>query len=148
MLLSFAAFLPTAAAAAVLASRASLPFEQCPGYAASNVKQSGYTLTADLKLAGPACNTYGLDLIDLKLEVEYQTGWNSIDNRSNAWHLTSDRVSHSRYNLRCRSKCVSSSGISPFKTQCLQSNHGFRSRHPILLRRIPLLICDHTQGWR
>jgi alpha-glucosidase len=54
----------------------------CPGYAASNVVNDGSKLTADLTLAGPACNLYGQDLTDLKLEVEYQTGehmLNSID---------------------------------------------------------------------
>lgn len=46
----------------------------CPGYAASNVVDSGTTLTADLSLAGAPCNAYGDDLTDLKLSVEYQTG--------------------------------------------------------------------------
>lgn len=48
--------------------------ESCPGYTASNVKQLGQTLTADLGLAGDACNTYGIDLPNLKLLVEAQTG--------------------------------------------------------------------------
>jgi hypothetical protein len=46
----------------------------CPGYAASNIAFSFHGMTADLTLAGPTCNTYGDDLEDLKLEVEYQTG--------------------------------------------------------------------------
>lgn len=50
--------------------------DDCPGYAASNVEDSGSSVTADLKLAGTACNVYGDDLTDLKLEVEYQTGRN------------------------------------------------------------------------
>jgi alpha-glucosidase len=45
----------------------------CPGYSASNVVKTDSTLTADLKLAGTACNAYGQDLDDLKLLVEYQT---------------------------------------------------------------------------
>ncbi|KAF2020858.1 glycoside hydrolase family 31 protein [Aaosphaeria arxii CBS 175.79] len=45
----------------------------CPGYAASNVKQTDSSLTADLTLAGPACNSYSQDLQNLKLVVEYQT---------------------------------------------------------------------------
>ena len=49
--------------------------DDCPGYAASNVKQTATGLTADLTLAGPACNIYGYDLGALKLLVEYQTGW-------------------------------------------------------------------------
>lgn len=58
--------------AAVLGSRSKL--EDCPGYKASNIKQLGNRLTADLSLAGDACDTYGLDLADLKLLVEEQTG--------------------------------------------------------------------------
>src|SRR6266498_4325914 len=46
----------------------------CPGYEASNVTTSTHSLTADLTLAGPGCNTFGHDLKDLKLKVEYQTG--------------------------------------------------------------------------
>jgi len=45
---------------------------QCPGYKASNVVQASNTLTADLNLAGPACNVYGTDLTDLKLFVQYE----------------------------------------------------------------------------
>ena len=45
----------------------------CPSYSASNVVKTDSTLTADLKLAGTACNAYGQDLDDLKLLVEYQT---------------------------------------------------------------------------
>src|SRR5947209_14050093 len=48
---------------------------QCPGYKTSNVKQNGATLTADLTLAGPACNAYGTDIVNLSLEVTYDTGW-------------------------------------------------------------------------
>lgn len=35
--------------------------------------QSSSGLTADLTLAGPACNTYGNDIRDLTLSVQYQT---------------------------------------------------------------------------
>ncbi|RWA07552.1 hypothetical protein EKO27_g7548 [Xylaria grammica] len=45
----------------------------CPGYTASNVVETDGRLTADLSLAGTACNIYGTDLTDLKLLVEYQT---------------------------------------------------------------------------
>lgn len=49
--------------------------EVCAGYTASSVKASadGNTITADLTLAGSACNTYGTDIEDLSLLVEYQT---------------------------------------------------------------------------
>ncbi|KAL7623189.1 hypothetical protein AAE478_006870 [Parahypoxylon ruwenzoriense] len=45
----------------------------CPGYTASNVVKTASGLTADLKLAGEACNAYGSDLDDLILEVSYDT---------------------------------------------------------------------------
>ena len=57
-----------------VARRQAGSLESCPGYAASNVQNEGSRLTADLNLAGPACNVYGQDLTNLKLEVEYQTG--------------------------------------------------------------------------
>lgn len=45
----------------------------CPGYSASNIQQTGNGLTADLSLAGNACNAYGTDLPNLTLTVEYQS---------------------------------------------------------------------------
>lgn len=62
------------AAANQLVKRQSSSLENCPGYTASNVQNDGGRVTADLALAGAACNVYGDDLTDLKLEVEYQTG--------------------------------------------------------------------------
>ncbi|KAI0204191.1 glycosyl hydrolases family 31-domain-containing protein [Astrocystis sublimbata] len=44
-----------------------------PGYTATNVVETSSRLTADLTLAGEACNIYGTDIKDLKLLVEYQT---------------------------------------------------------------------------
>ena len=67
--------LPAAVALLSLAagtSAASPP--DCPGYSVSNIIEAGGILTADLKLAGDACDIYGTDLVDLKLLVEYQTG--------------------------------------------------------------------------
>ena len=61
--------------AAVLTSRSDL--DDCPGYSTSNIQQFGQRLTADLSLAGDACNTYGSDLPDLKLLVEEQSGTSS-----------------------------------------------------------------------
>lgn len=46
--------------------------EECPGYIASGVKESVSGLTADLTLAGPACNVYGNEIQHLRLTVEYQ----------------------------------------------------------------------------
>jgi alpha-glucosidase len=58
----------------LLAAAQSTPvaLDSCPGYTATNVHQSGSTLTADLTLAGPACNAYGPDVTNLKLQVEYE----------------------------------------------------------------------------
>ncbi|KAB5577580.1 family 31 glycosyl hydrolase [Coniochaeta sp. 2T2.1] len=49
------------------------PLKACPGYKASNVKTGPTGLTADLKLAGSACNVYGTDLDNLVLQVTYET---------------------------------------------------------------------------
>jgi alpha-glucosidase len=46
---------------------------ECPGYIASNVKQTASGFTASLNLAGDACNVYGTDIVALDLTVEYQT---------------------------------------------------------------------------
>jgi alpha-glucosidase len=45
----------------------------CPGYKASNVARTPHGLTADLSLAGEACNVYGIDVDALRLTVEYQS---------------------------------------------------------------------------
>lgn len=54
--------------------------DSCPGYKATNVKKSNSGLTASLTLAGTACNTYGTDLTDLSLIVEYQSSMSSRRN--------------------------------------------------------------------
>lgn len=46
----------------------------CPGYTATNVDVTDSGLTADLTVAGTACNAYSEDLQELKLVVEHQTG--------------------------------------------------------------------------
>lgn len=46
----------------------------CPGYKASNIQTTSTSLSADLTLAGTACNAYSSDISDLTLTVEYQTG--------------------------------------------------------------------------
>ncbi|KAF1921639.1 alpha-glucosidase-like protein [Ampelomyces quisqualis] len=61
------------AMAASLGGRQSPSLEDCPGYTARNVRNDGSMVTADLALAGTACNVYGTDLTNLKLLVEYQT---------------------------------------------------------------------------
>jgi alpha-glucosidase len=47
--------------------------DACPGYRASNIKAQGGSLTADLTLAGTACNVFGDDLQTLSLTVDYET---------------------------------------------------------------------------
>ncbi|KAF4978132.1 hypothetical protein FZEAL_5430 [Fusarium zealandicum] len=47
---------------------------KCPGYKVTKQWETRSGFYADLSLAGKACNVFGTDLPDLKLEVEYQTG--------------------------------------------------------------------------
>jgi alpha-glucosidase len=44
----------------------------CPGYKASGVTETANGFTANLDIAGPACNVYGNDIANLVLSVEYQ----------------------------------------------------------------------------
>ncbi|KAF2098633.1 putative sucrase-isomaltase [Rhizodiscina lignyota] len=48
--------------------------DSCPGYVAGITGKSATSLTANLTLAGDACNVYGDDIRDLQLLVEYQSG--------------------------------------------------------------------------
>lgn len=47
---------------------------ECKGYTASNIRENGATISADLMLKGQPCNLYGEDIKNLKLLVEYQSG--------------------------------------------------------------------------
>jgi len=58
---------------AIISRQSTSGLESCPGYTASNVATTSNGLTADLELAGAACNTYGQDLDILKLSVLYET---------------------------------------------------------------------------
>ena len=62
--------------------------DSCPGYTATNIQNQNGKITADLSLAGDACDVYGTDLPDLRLLVEYQTSTLNtigvIDNFANA----------------------------------------------------------------
>lgn len=49
------------------------PQHVCPGYKATNVENTASGFTADLRLAGQACNVYGNDIEDLTLLVKFQT---------------------------------------------------------------------------
>ncbi|KAF8424825.1 alpha-glucosidase [Tirmania nivea] len=44
----------------------------CKGYVAKNVRKSGDSLTAELRLIGDGCGVYGKDIKTLRLEVQYQ----------------------------------------------------------------------------
>jgi len=56
-----------------LGAQPSGPLASCPGYRASNLRSSPEGLVADLTLAGPPCNVYGDDVVDLTLTVTYET---------------------------------------------------------------------------
>ena len=47
--------------------------DACPGYKATSINTHGNTLTANLGLAGKACDVFGQDIENLKLEVTYET---------------------------------------------------------------------------
>lgn len=64
------------ATATALTSRDSL--KSCPGYKVSRVHETGNTIRANLELAGKPCNTYGKDLENLVLKVEFQTGIHQV----------------------------------------------------------------------
>ena len=48
-------------------------------------------MTADLSLAGTACNAYGDDISDLTLTVEYQTGMRACKETEAFLHKRADR---------------------------------------------------------
>lgn len=79
-LVAFAAFTQSAFAAPYPRGATSLVHARaanstaCPGYTATNIDVTDSGLTADLALAGTACNAYSEDIKDLKLVVEHQTG--------------------------------------------------------------------------
>lgn len=57
----------------ILDPKAVDPQDVCPGYKGSNVQETERKITADLTIAGQACNVYGNDIADLTLTVEYQS---------------------------------------------------------------------------
>ena len=71
-LLASSAFVAAVSARAI-ATRQSNDTCVSSGYSASNVQQSGTGLSADLSLAGPACNSYGKDIESLRLTASYDT---------------------------------------------------------------------------
>ena len=67
------AYAATASAAAILPRQlgGDATPTGCPGYSARNVHTTATGLTADLSLAGEACNAYGTDIEELRLSVNY-----------------------------------------------------------------------------
>ncbi|KAK7179627.1 glycosyl hydrolase family 31 [Paraphaeosphaeria sporulosa] len=72
-LVAFTGFTIAAPAPLDLVVRDNFSTDNCPGYEASNVEKTDSTITADLTLAGDACNVYSPDIKDLRLVVEYQS---------------------------------------------------------------------------
>ncbi|KAL0959205.1 hypothetical protein HGRIS_014485 [Hohenbuehelia grisea] len=54
-------------------STKSLNVSNCPGYSLHSLKESRTGLTAQLSLAGPACNAFGNDIVNLTIQVTYDT---------------------------------------------------------------------------
>ncbi|KAI0792610.1 alpha-glucosidase [Abortiporus biennis] len=68
---SLVALIASSVVLATLTEPATL--DACPGYNATNIVSHGSTLSADLVLAGKACNIFGTDIPKLKLAVTYET---------------------------------------------------------------------------
>lgn len=75
---SLGLFSAVAAATSLTRSEQSYPdydaLAGCPGYEVSHIREDHSGISAHLTLAGKACNVYGDDLKDLKLEVTYENG--------------------------------------------------------------------------
>lgn len=60
---------------------------KCPGYKAENIAKTDSGITADLNLAGAACNAYSRDLKNLKLLIEYETSMSAwCDQLTRSFH--------------------------------------------------------------
>ncbi|KAF4566163.1 hypothetical protein EYR36_011578 [Pleurotus pulmonarius] len=46
---------------------------KCPGYNLHQLKQSEFGFTAQLSLAGPACNAFGRDIVNLTIQVAHES---------------------------------------------------------------------------
>ena len=72
----------------------------CPGYKASNVRHFDRGLTANLRMAGEACNAYGTDVDSLDLTVEYlaknrlnvQITPSHVDVSNASWYLLDENI--------------------------------------------------------
>lgn len=66
-------WIPLLASVVASGSTASANLDACPGYKATHVVTNGPALSAELTLAGEACNVYGPDVEKLTLDVTYET---------------------------------------------------------------------------
>ncbi|EIW74552.1 glycoside hydrolase family 31 protein [Coniophora puteana RWD-64-598 SS2] len=68
-------FVTLASVSAALAANASYSYNvtSCPGYTLQELKQTDTGLTAQLDLAGEACNAFGNDIQNLTIQVTYET---------------------------------------------------------------------------
>ncbi|KAF2753996.1 alpha-glucosidase [Pseudovirgaria hyperparasitica] len=64
---------PGPSPARISIQQSTLELDQCPGYRITNVSKTSDSVTADLFLAGDACNTYGYDIEALKLQVNWES---------------------------------------------------------------------------
>lgn len=92
--------------------------DACPGYNATNVVTTSFGLTADLFLAGPACNVYGPDLVQLKLQVTYEDGGHHIISMLPCYIVElAHRITNSCQNSRQGPEAVPSPRIGPSPPQ-------------------------------
>lgn len=96
----------------------------CPGYVATKQWETRSGFYADLELGGDACNVFGIDLPQLKLEVEYET-----EERLHVKILVGGPYSR-------RSTCPTSAdtGASLYRTQTTPSTK-FQTRSSLVLVR-------------
>ncbi|KAJ3486564.1 hypothetical protein NLI96_g4155 [Meripilus lineatus] len=80
--------------------------DACPGYKVTHAKSTASSLSADLILAGGACNVFGKDVSQLKLDVTYETNPSSeryevpesVFPRPNSDHSATSRNADIRFN--------------------------------------------------
>lgn len=132
----------------ILASSAILVAGQnlttCPGYSASNVQQNANGLTADLSLAGEACNAYGTDLPNLTLTVEYQSG---ELNRALEFYSNAASQPSPCDHPGPEPDCVSSTERDLPETRIFWKHFICRFRASILLYRVAIQFCSGKTRW-
>lgn len=81
-MLLLGALVPVFAAGGSNFSKHNSPLTDCPGYRVGHVSSTPSAVSAELTLAGEACNVYRDDLRNLILEVTYETGTSFVSCRS------------------------------------------------------------------